>query len=348
MKKINKILLLVPVLFSLMFSACESTTKTELVPVVTTTEVSDILITTATSGGNLISDGGSTVTARGVCWSSKANPTITDNKSFDGYRIGSFTSYMTGLQAATTYYLRAYATNSTGTGYGDVLKFTTAQYFTFNSNLTYGSLTDIDGNVYKTITIGTQTWMAENLRPTKYKDGTAIPLEKDNIAWTTLTTPGYCWYDNDPIKYKNTYGALYNWFVVNTGKLAPNGWHVPTYDEWTTLHDYVGANLGISGSVAKALAAANKWIPDSIATAIGTDLTKNNSTGFSALPGGDRHFGYGGIYMFMSNNGYWWSYSEYNTNTSWFITLFSNSASMYKDYNKKSFGFSVRCVKDTQ
>ena len=104
-------------------------------------------------------------------------------------------------------------------------------------NNTVNTVTDKDDNVYHTVTIGTQTWMAENLKTTKYNDGTAIPLVTDSTAWTSLLTPAYCWYNYDATTYKNTYGALYNWYAVNTGKLAPIGWHVATDAEWTTLTD---------------------------------------------------------------------------------------------------------------
>src|ERR1035437_6837240 len=158
-------------------------------------------------------------------------------------------------------------------------------------NNTVNTVTDKDGNVYHTVTIGTQTWMAENLKTTQYNDGTSIPYVTDNTAWSILSTPAYCWYSNDAATYKNKYGALYNWYTVNTGKLAPTGWHVPTDAEWTTLTNYVTANLGTSLNVAKALAATTDWTIDTYdAGAIGNDLSKNNSTGFSALPGGYRFF----------------------------------------------------------
>ena len=99
------------------------------------------------------------------------------------------------------------------------------------------SIKDKDRNVYKTVIIGTQVWMAENLKTTKYKDGTAIPLVTDGNAWAALSTPGYCWYNNDAATYEDTYGVLYNWYTVNTGKLCPTGWHVPSDAEWTTIRN---------------------------------------------------------------------------------------------------------------
>ncbi|MFZ4572381.1 MAG: fibrobacter succinogenes major paralogous domain-containing protein [Bacteroidales bacterium] len=113
-----------------------------------------------------------------------------------------------------------------------------------------GTTTDVDGNLYHSVTIGTQVWMDENLKTTKYNDGSSIPLVTDSIAWINMTTPGYCWYHNNAAAYKNTYGALYNWYAVNTGKLAPTGWHVPTDAEWTILVAYLGGELLAGGRIA--------------------------------------------------------------------------------------------------
>ena len=319
---------------SIAFTACDPTIKTELLPVLTTTEVSAITQTSATSGGVITSDAGSSVTVRGVCWSTKASPTIADSKTTDGAGTGSFTSSITGLTAGTTYFVRAYATTSAGTGYGVAYQITTI------------TVTDADGNVYHTITIGTQVWMVENLKTTKYNDGTAIPLVTDNTAWAAMSTPACCFYNNDVTTYKNTYGALYNWHAVNTGKLAPTGWHVPTDAEWTTLENYVSANLGTSGSVAKALAATIKWNDSTFPGAIGYDLTKNNSSGFSALPGGWRVIG--GGFGNLSLNGFWWSSTGYDTDSAWIRYMeydYTNGGlNRYGNYGQD--GYSVRCVRD--
>lgn len=170
-------------------------------PTLTTKSVIyNITKNSAQSGGNVTDDGGTTVTARGVCWSTSQNPTISDDHTTDGSGTGSFTSSLSGLTRNTTYYVRAYATNSVGTAYGNEISFQTW----------YGSVTDYDGNVYPAVQIGTQLWMAKNLKTIKYNDGTAIPLVTNSTEWSNLITPGYCWYNNDEASYKNTYGALYN------------------------------------------------------------------------------------------------------------------------------------------
>jgi len=181
---------------------------------------------------NITSDEGKSITARGVCWSTNQDLTIADNKTTNSSGVGIFVSYIIGLTPNTTYHLRAYATNSNGTGYGSAISFATKS--------SIGTITDIDGNYYTTVTIGTQVWMVENLKTTKYNDGTGIPLVTDNTVWCNLSTPGYCWYNNDETTYKNPYGALYNWHTVHTGKLCPSGWHVPTDSEWITLTSYFG------------------------------------------------------------------------------------------------------------
>jgi len=211
-----------------------------------------------------------------------------------------------------------------------------------------GTVTDKDGNEYHTVKIGTQVWMVENLKTTKYNDGSTIPIITDNTAWTNLSTGAYCNYDND-VSTANKYGKLYNWYAVNTGKLAPTGWHVPTDAEWSTLEDYasMGGNTGVafggSGGLGKALASKTDWTTTYYSGAIGNDLSKNNSSGFSALPGGYRSDD--GTFYDVGDRGRWWN------------TDFDPSYSRYKEmeylvgfvsdrYTRKEVGFSVRCIKD--
>jgi uncharacterized protein (TIGR02145 family) len=193
------------------------------------------------------------------------------------------------------------------------------------------SVTDLNGNVYHTVTIGTQVWMVENLKTSRYNDGSAIPLVTDSAAWTALSTPGYCWY-NDSASYRTSYGALYNWYAVNTGKLAPTGWHVPTDSEWSILTTYLGGET-VAGGKLKEADTAHWHSPNTGAI---------NETGFSALPGGSRTAGYsaGGLV------GDWWSSTPGGASNSWFRSMSYNSAGVTHIARPWFYGFSVRCVKD--
>jgi uncharacterized protein (TIGR02145 family) len=413
---------------------------------VTTTPATAISINSASMGGNVISHGGATVTARGVCWSTSQNPSISNNKTSDGTGTGSFTSLITGLTVNTTYYVRAYATNSAGTAYGIQVSFTTldskgyqleyisgnnqtyngggipfpivfkiknvndnvyitdlgaanlsinatasigyqdaefnnlqdycgngdnacygAYYyvepntgpaylltisvtlkkdnqnvsvFTITENIT-GTLVDIDGNVYKTVTIGTQFWMAANLKTTKYNDGTSITNVTDNVIWAGLTTEAYCWYNNDVVTYKAAYGALYNWYVVdsasNGGKnVCPSGWHVPTDAEWITLANNLGGESVAGGSL-KETGTAHWLSPNTGAT---------NQSGFTALANGARYSDLG-QFDNISYYGYWWSSTEYSSTNAHYVCLLYNYIILSRDYYiGKKAGFSVRCLKN--
>lgn len=206
-------------------------------------------------------------------------------------------------------------------------------------NFDFVTCADADGNNYTTVTIGTQTWMVENLKTTKYSDGTAIPMVTDNSAWFNLSTPAYCWYNNDEATNKNTYGALYNRSAVNTSKLAPAGWHVPTDAEWTTLTTYLGGE-SVAGGKLKEVGTDNWSSPNIGAT---------NVSGFSALPGGGRGDS-GGRFFRIGNYGSWWSTTEYDASNPWIRVLDNYSSSLSRCtnnlYGYGTNGFSVRCVKD--
>jgi uncharacterized protein (TIGR02145 family) len=316
-----------------------------LMPTITTTSVTSISTTTAVSGGNIISDGGGAVTVRGVCWNTSSVPTISNSKTSNGVGLGNFISNLTGLSGGTTYYIRAYATNSAGTAYGSEINFTTSS--------TGITVTDIDGNIYKTVTIGNQVWMAENLKTTKYNDNTVIPNVTDNTLWAALITPAYCWYHNDEATYKADFGALYNWYVLdatsNGGKNAcPAGWHVPADAEWTTLTDYLtnnGYGYGGSGNqIAKSLADTSVWEIDGTAGNAGNDQVSNNSSGFTALPGGYRS-PVGVFYEYLVS-GYWWNSTEVPISSAYFRYITFNSSYVISGSIYKQNGLSVRCLKD--
>ena len=292
---------------------------------ITTTAVTNISGTTAVSGGNILSDGGAKITARGVCWSTSPNPSIANSKTVDGSGIGSFTSNITGLIGGTLYYVKAYATTSAGTAYGNEVSFTTISLY---------PVVDFDGNGYDTIHIGTQVWMKQNLKTTHYKNGTIIPNVTSSSTWSGLSTGARCYYNNDSLTYANTYGALYNWYAVNTGNLCPTGWHVPSDVEWTTLTTYLGGE-SIAGGKLKEAGFLHWNSPNTGAT---------NETGFTALPGGFRDFS--GAYYDIGYSGNWWSSTEYDTASTWYRDMNYYYGNVYRDSFNKTSGFSVRCLRD--
>ena len=212
---------------------------------------------------------------------------------------------------------------------------------------------DADGNVYGTVTIGTQVWLKENLKTTKYNDGTTAIPNVTVTEWENLIAGAYCWYNND-ILNKTNYGAIYNWYAVNTGMLCPTGWHVPKEIDWTTLENYLinnGYNYDGSTSgnkIAKSLAATTLWNVSSTPGAVGnTDyLTYRNKTGFTAPPGGYRsHLG-SSPFGDIGDYGTWWSATEDGAADAWARTIAHDKSSLDIYSNYKKDGFSVRCLKD--
>jgi|SaaInlV_125m_DNA_1040241.scaffolds.fasta_scaffold20199_1 uncharacterized protein (TIGR02145 family) len=216
-----------------------------------------------------------------------------------------------------------------------------------DSSIQYGEgVTDIDGNTYKSVIIGEQEWMAENLRTSKYSDGTSIPNVTGNTEWEGLTTGARSHYDNDN-QYEATYGKLYNWYSVNTGRLAPEGWHVPTDAEWTVLTDYLEAN-GHEETEGTALKARSSWRGDPWDASQDDISGSGNGSdhyGWNGLPGGQRQDG--GYFSFSwSEGGYWWSSLEFSEGSAWSRSLSNFSDSVSRGYSVKSYGFSIRCLRD--
>jgi uncharacterized protein (TIGR02145 family) len=316
----------------LSFAGCggdETTTTTPpsaKAPTVTTAAVSSITQTTAACGGNVTSNGGSAVTARGVCWSTSSSPTTANDTTMNGTGTGAFTSSLTGLTSNTPYYVRAYATNSVGTGYGAAVQCTTA--------ISYGTVTDYDGNVYQTVTIGTQEWMAENLRVRHYRNGEEIPHVGGNSAWTALLSGAWCSPQGDTL-LAATYGRLYNWYAVaDVRGLAPAGWHVPSDAEWQTLMDFLGGE-SVAGGKLKETGISHWMDPNNGAT---------NETGFSARGAGHRNWD--GDYLYFHVSAWFWSSTQESDPRAWYRTLYSYyTAAGRANYDKRD-GFSIRCVKD--
>lgn len=199
-------------------------------------------------------------------------------------------------------------------------------------------LIDYDGNVYKTVKIGKQVWMAENLKTTRYNDGTEIPNLESSSDWviedgTEGHNGAYCWFENEIIN-KDTYGALYNWYTVQTGKLCPTGWHVPSDLEWTTLTTYLGGE-SVAGGKLKETGTIHWHNPNTGAT---------NETGFTALPGSNRDID--GFFINIGYDGYFWSSNEYNANNAIMRYVDFSVSDMTRSLPYKKNGFSVRCIMD--
>lgn len=334
----------------ILLTACNTSVLTDSLPVVTTFAASNVTQTSATSGGKVLLNTGQQILACGICYSANSVPTPKDNITTDNVGTGEFSSFLTNLSAGTTYYVRAYATNANGTVYGRVLHITTAPDNTvpnpiLNTALTYGSTTDIDGNVYQTISIGSQTWMAQNLQVTKFRNGDIIPTATDNFAWNTLTTPAQCTYNNDVISYSTAkFGRMYNYYcVADARNIAPIGWHIASDTEWKTLEDYVATNLGTSTSVAQALATQTDWAESTLTDVVG-NLFTNNSSGFCALPAGLR--GDYGDFNYMANYSGWWTSTSKDAYSAWFRSMNFYGKTVGRNVYGKYYGLSVRCVKD--
>jgi uncharacterized protein (TIGR02145 family) len=234
---------------------------------------------------------------------------------------------ISGLTEGATYNFRVKAENALGVTYGNNLTFVPVAPPT--------SITDIEGNVYSIITFGTQTWMAGNLKTTKYNDNTDIPNVTDGTTWIALTSPGFCWYNNDQATYKDTYGALYNFYTVSTGKLCPAGWHVPTDSEFTTFTNFLG-DISLAGGKIKEAGTLHWTSPNTGAT---------NVTGFTALPAGYRTDTgtFDGIGLYEE----WWTSTPYNSIKPWYRSVgYLTSAIEVKNGSLNQRGFSIRCIKD--
>lgn len=306
-----------------------------MLPTVTTDSVTFIFHNSSIVYGTIISEGGTSLKAIGFCWNTTGKPDITDIHTNSAGHQGSFSDTLSGLTPASTYYVRAFATNSIGTAYGAEVQFTTLGPVNGAPCPGVPTVTDYNGNIYSTVQIGSQCWMRENIRVRNYNDG--IPIQKitNDSIWNYLYTslaPARCWYQNDSAANAVLYGALYNWYAVKTEKLCPPGWHVPTQSEWETLNTYLGGS-NISGGSMKA---TTHWkSPNTAAT---------NVSGFTALPGGARA---GGTFVGYEESAAWWSSTVYipvGVGESWLRRLTSQTSKLYTFAISNTVGYSVRCI----
>ncbi len=291
-----------------------------------TSSAYDITTKSAKCGYSVLSDGGEDVISQGIVWSTSPSPTTSNflGKTDESGGIGSFVASITNLDPYTMYYFRAYAINSSGTYYGLQESFSTKGIVTYN-----------DYN-YTTVTINGKEWFAENLQTTLYNDGTSIHLEIDNFNWLDNKIPSYCWYDNNYETNGSVYGALYNWYAVNTGKLCPQGWHVSTNADLTDLLNYIRAE----NQNTYALMSKTGW-----RTNRSTDIY-----GFSALPGGYRS-DHNGTFGGKGYSSAWWSStqrtdSDFYADYAYYLFLNEGTITEATFIKQKWFGYSVRCIKD--
>jgi uncharacterized protein (TIGR02145 family) len=301
----------------------------------TTMDAAAVSNSSATLRGSIINKDSVEITSKGFCWSTVPNPTIDlTTKTNDGSGSDNFSSKIIGLNPSIKYYVRAYVVSSIGTIYGNEIQFETGLS---------DPIMDVCGNIYHYIKIGSQTWMLENLKTTKYRDGTPIPLIQESLNWLKLTSGAYANYANDS-RNTNTYGQLYNWYAVcDSRNIAPKGWHVATVDEWRTLINYLG---GLDVAIFKLKeTGTTHWVsPNSGAT---------NECGFSALPGGYCNENLN--FMNIGDMGYWWGYTQDYSSMAWYFRLYSPITDISNIYDgifiitSKTdwrYGMSVRCVKD--
>jgi uncharacterized protein (TIGR02145 family) len=243
--------------------------------------------------------------------------------------VTSFSSTLSNLSPGTRYYVRAYVKNSEWTVYGGQMTFVT-------------KVADIEGNLYNTIIVGTQVWMAENLKTTSLNDNTPLTEITDNAQWIATSSPAYCWFDND-VSNKSTYGTLYNWYTVNSGKLCPTGWHVPTDSEFNIME----ISLGMAADQADLWGSRGTDHGTKIKNTTGWADNGNgtNTSGLSALPGGYR-FGATGEFFLLTTITYWWTATEHDADRGWYRRLDSGYTNVYRASTSKKGGKYVRCVKD--
>jgi uncharacterized protein (TIGR02145 family) len=291
-----------------------------------TVSISSISVqTTGAVVDGLVTDaGGQTIIERGVVWNTTGTPTTLDNKIVNGISLGIYSTQISGLILGSTYFVRTYATNASGTAYSNTRTITTA----------LPPVVDIDGNYYDTVHIGNQIWFKQNLKTTRYRNGGNIPYVLGNTDWQALTTGAWIYYDHDAAN-NAIYGKLYNWYTTLGDTLCPKGWGVPTNDEWSILTDYLGGE-SVAGGKMKSVGTAYWNDPN-------TGVT--NESGFSVLPGGSRNSV--GSFLGISYIAFFWSATEGGNGDAWGRHLYSNGGFVDRFTNGfKSVGASIRCLKD--
>lgn len=282
--------------------------------------------TSATIGTYVKSDGGTGIASCGVWLSNAPDAEATGQRLEMGNDTGLYLGRVSGLLPSNKYYMKGYATNTKGEALGEEISFTTPP-----------TIKDFDNNIYETVGIGSQMWMAANLKTTRYLNGDLI--SSTNPATLNIsgeTSPKYQWAYAGSENNVQVYGRLYTLYAVaDSRKVCPAGWHVPSDAEWTLLENTLGTYL-VAGSRLKETGNDHWRSP--------YNLDATNESCFTALPGGYRDSN--GSFFMLEDIGYWWSSTQSQTNGSWVRSLSSNSVSVGRSGANNSFGISVRCVKD--
>ena len=326
----------------------EFVTSSPTIPSVYTSQAYEVGPYSAVSGGAILTDGGSRITSRGVCWSTRP-PTINDDCTTDGTGSGSFESELTQLEPYTVYFIRAYATNSLGTAYGE-----TFGLITLWDN---SPVEDIDGNQYATFQLGDQVWMAENLKVIHYSDGTPIDHVESTEEWLGLEkdSKAYASYDNSDLDFV-TYGALYTWSAAMNGSassdeypgevqgVCPAGWHLPSDSEWKQLEYDLGMNeLDVRDKEWRGYTEGGMLKQEGISLWDEPNYLATNESGFSAIPGGYRKVE--GDFLDRGSFAAFWSSTGYE-DEALMRGLNTKRGSILRENYPKSSGLSVRCVKE--
>lgn len=341
---LSKVVIIFFVSFVLLIACNKDSSQENLQtsPIVKTYKVAEVTKTSASFSGRILINGGSQILQVGVCWSTDAEPTMEDYVINSQYTSDSISFRINDLIPETFYYFRIFAKNEIGNiGYGNIERFST-----------FGEVSDIEGNIYKTVRIGEQIWMEQNLKVTKYNSGEDI-----NYYSNIEVIPGqigaiYVWHDD--ISMRDTFGAYYNWNTVSTDKLCPTGWHIPSNDEWQVLKTYLlnnnYAHPVLPEAIAKSLASRSLWSEDSAHLGEpgvpATEPESNNTSGFNAFPAGLRGYGAGGFY-FKNRIASFWSANE--SDSVYACSVFIDGI-MYdfsvNHINDKRDAMPVRCLKD--
>lgn len=335
-------------------------------PSLSTTPVYEITFNAARSGGEVVSDGMSPVLARGIVWAEKSDPSLDgENVDFtlDGSGLGKFESAMTGINPNSSYTVRAYATNSVGTAYGQPQSFLTPGGLSESDGQPCPdapTVTDVDGNVYQTIQINDQCWMKSNLKASHYRNGEPIPTGHENEVWDQLTGGAYAVYYNpfvdlSPAEMKSAYGLLYNWYAaVDNRHICPEGWRLPGDDDWNALTNYIIGMVSHGGRHLKSCRQVNapaggdcntsthpRWRAYDQEDTDGTDLY-----GFSGLPAGSRGADPIGFNSLGVHIGFWLADERSSDPTYARTRYLSYGPAVIQSNVKKHVGLSIRCIKE--